>query len=104
MMEAGSEEKKQKLLRLLELPMYHKWHASLDHDLTQTDKLFDRNMIGISQTDADRIYAVTGCRTLEQYLVRLALNDQVFTGLLKKSIKGNIKKAVTLIDNLREMV
>ena len=62
--------------------MYHKWQASLDHDLTLVDKLFDRNMVGITQADADKIYSVSGCRTLEQYLVRMALNDDAFASLL----------------------
>lgn len=84
--------------------MYHKWHATLDTDLTLNDKLFDRNLIGITQADADKIYRTTGCRTLEQYLIRLSLNDAVFAGLLRKSLSGNNEKAVILLQNMRQMV
>ena len=31
----------------LELPMYHKWHTVLPTDLTDKDKLFERNTLGI---------------------------------------------------------
>ena len=92
------------LQKLVELPMYHKWHASLSSDLTDKDKLFDRNIIGITLPDADRIYQTTGCKSLEQYLIRLALNDSVFTGLLKKCLGGRNRLAVNLVAQIREMV
>ena len=74
------------LMLTLELPTYHKWHAVLQTDLLDRDKVYDRNTVGITLDDADKIAAVTGCRRLEEYLVRMALNDQVFAELLKKCI------------------
>lgn len=66
----------------LELPMYHKWHAILATDLTEKDKLFDRNTLGITQIDAEKVKAVTGCSRLEQYLLRMAINDAAFSELI----------------------
>lgn len=80
-----------------EFPMYHKWHAILTEDLTHRDKVFERNLVGLSVNDVDKIYAVTGCRRLEEYLVRMALNDSVFSSLVEKSLSGKNHKSVNLI-------
>lgn len=81
----------------LELPQYHRWHASISTDLCKADKQFDRNIVGITKTDADRIYDITGCRNLESYLIRIALNDAGFTKLLQQALGGKNHKVVSLI-------
>jgi len=66
----------------LDFPMFQKWHHFMTANLTDRDKIFERHSIGLSLLDADKIYAVTGCRRLEEYVVRMALNDAVFSSLL----------------------
>ena len=90
----------------LELPMYHKWHAILATDLTEKDKLFDRNALGITQVDADKIKGVTGCSRLEEYLLRMAINEESFSELVGKCLGGGAKskKTFNLVSQLRMMV
>lgn len=92
------------LLHSLELSTYHTFHAILSGDLTNSENLYDRNILGINLREADKIYAMTGCRKLEEYLVRLALNDTVFSDLLYKCLGGRSQKAVTLVTTLRNLV
>lgn len=85
------------LLHDLELSTYLTFHASISVDLTAPDRTFDRNIVGITLNDADKVYAVTGCRRLEEYLVRITLNDSAFSSLLYRSLGGRTQKAVTLV-------
>ena len=93
------------LLYSLELPMYHKWHAVLNSDLTDAEKTFDRGQLGLSKRDADQIFLATGCKRLEEYLVRLSLNDQAFANLVRNCLGGaHTEKAIFLITQMRNMV
>ena len=97
-------DERERLIYSLELPMYHKWHMSMSTDLTDRDKVFERNLLGLNLRDVDRIYSATGCRRLEEYLVRQSLNDQVFSGLIEESLYGHNYKSMNLISQLRNMV
>ena len=89
----------------LELPMYQKWHAILPAVLTQQDKLFERNILGISLSDAEKIHDVTGCVSLQDYVMRMALNDEAFSELLAKCFGSTRnQKAFTFISQMRLMV
>ena len=62
-----------------DLPLYNKLHAVIGSNLTDQFNIFDRELIGISLREADKIYTQCGCKTVEDYMVRLALNDEAFT-------------------------
>ena len=91
------QEIKSKDMMYFEFPMYQKWHAIMSDDLTMKEKVFERNLIGLSVNDIDRLYALTGCRRLEDYLLRTALNDTVFTGLVEQSMNGKNPKSIGFI-------
>lgn len=51
-------------------------------DLTESGNIFERDLLGISLRDADQLHVLTGCRKLEEYLVRIALNEKAFRELV----------------------
>ena len=74
----------------------------LGAELTDPDSKFERGALGVGKRDADQVLVATGCKRLEEYLVRLSLNDQAFSALLRNSIGES--KAPFLITQMRNMV
>jgi len=72
-------------------------------DLVELGNIFERDLVGISQKEADKFHVLTGCRTLEEYLVRVALNQTGFKDLTFQ-VFGKTERITKLLSDLENLV
>ena len=82
---------------------YKKMHAVVSSDLTDQANIFDRNLVGISLREADKVHVQIGCKTVEDYLIRMSLNEESFTSLVTQSL-GHTPKTRNMLTLLKKLV
>jgi hypothetical protein len=57
------------------LETYRKYKDLLMADLTDPGSIFERETLYLSKRDADKMHVLTGCRSIEEYLKRILINE-----------------------------
>ena len=78
------------------LETYRKYKDVLGQDLTLPGSIFERDTVGLSKRDADKMHVLTGSKSIEEYLRRIVLNEASFRDIVTQVFGNEIKTRMLL--------